>query len=83
MKNSIRKNEHKLRMSYSEFFELAKRQPWKIGKCSQGEICWCRTILTDTMVFDEEGQLLNVVDSGAIHKELAEYIVNLHNANLK
>lgn len=78
-----RKNEHKIRMSYSEFFELAKRQRWKIGNCSQGQICWCRTVEIEDMIFDEDGVLRKVVNEGSMMKEMVEYIVELHNSNLK
>ena len=46
---------------------------WKIGPCFV-ENCWCAAILT---IDDKE-----ILGEGSIGKELAEYIVSLHNSHL-
>jgi len=47
---------------------------WESRLCPVGEKCWCRMLFTVT---GEE-----VMFEGAIDKELAEYIVCLHNNHL-
>jgi len=47
---------------------------WELRICPVGNHCWCRMIFTVT---GEE-----VLHEGAIDRELAEYIVSLHNRNL-
>jgi len=69
-------------MTYSEFFETAKDKPWKVIPCHSGTDCWCRIITTEEPVQDD-GEDLNISSWGSIPKEFAEYIVNLHNQNLK
>ena len=65
---------------------------WEVKSCFSGEDCWCRIIETvnKNLFFkrkysdDEEYEQLatGVIDSGAINKKLADYIVKLHNENL-
>ena len=47
---------------------------WESKPCRVGNSCWCRMLFTVT---GEE-----VLHEGAIDKELAEYIVSLHNSHL-
>ena len=69
-------------MTYSEFFETAKVKPWKVIPCHSGTECWCRIIeVCDLERSNDEDSYIN--NSGSIPKEFAEYIVNLHNQNLK
>jgi len=50
--------------------------PWFIETCSQGEKCWCRTIVTKKGSDDMKDC---VIPSGCITKEDAEFIVDLVN----
>lgn len=54
-------------------------EKWHIVTCSAGESCWCRIITTNPESDDME---YCVVPSGAISKEVAEHVVNLHNKSL-
>jgi hypothetical protein len=60
-----------------------KSTEWKIGTCTQGESCWCRTILLKDEVLDFEGEPIYVAPSGTIDKEIAEYLISLHNETIK
>ena len=58
---------------------------WEVIECPSGEGCWCRSIaFKDEAIWethpDEEAY---IVPSGSVHKEVGEYIVNLHNSRLK
>ena len=48
-----------------------------------GESCWCRMVVPETEILDEIGLPIHVIKSASIDKELAEYIVKMHNNNLK
>ncbi len=49
---------------------------WYVMECSAGESCWCRIIGTN---IDSNALEDCVVTSGALTKEKAEHIVELHN----
>lgn len=53
---------------------------WVTTTCSDGEACWCRIIL----VADADPDNLEnaIICSGAVHKEMAEHIVKVHNDSL-
>lgn len=53
------------------------RKRWAVGTCHLGEKCWCRII--DTEDPNDEDY---VIGAAALNKEVAEYIVKLHNAYL-
>lgn len=56
---------------------------WKIEECVDGKHCWCRLISPVVPYVDADGrEWYNIVDSGAIRKDLAEYIVKIHNDRL-
>lgn len=81
--------------SYEQARDYSLTVPWKTGMCADGESCWCRTILpienieyTDTA--DNFGRILEaklnidcIVPDGAIDKPTAEYIVILHNEEVR
>lgn len=56
-----------------------KELQWKVSLCNSGESCWCRVIET----VENIGDVGIVVSDGAIGKEEAEYIVELHNRRIK
>ena len=68
-------------MTYQEAINKSLTLKWKVGTCSQGEECWCRTITCDPpLMYEEVGdEEFYVVGSGQIMKEVAEHIVNIHN----
>jgi hypothetical protein len=68
-------------MTYQEAINESLTLKWKVGTCSQGEECWCRTITCDPpLMYEEVGdEEFYVVGSGQIMKEVAEHIVNIHN----
>ena len=69
-------------MTYQEAIDKSFTVKWKVGTCSQGEQCWCRTIeLAEPILFDDGNTLSEyyIVRSGEMLKETAEYFVKLHN----
>jgi len=69
-------------MTYSEFFEIAKDKPWKVIPCHAGTECWCRIITVEE--FERpDNEDSHISSWGSISKEFAEYLVELHNQNLK
>jgi hypothetical protein len=54
---------------------------WKADLCHTGESCWCRIIVPKTPIFYKEEEM-TICGSGTISKEVAEYLVNLHNSSL-
>jgi hypothetical protein len=71
-------------MKYQEAIEKSFQVKWKVGTCSQGEKCWCRTIKPIEPIFYEDGGDAEyyVVGMGELSKETAEYFVELHNEKL-
>ena len=55
---------------------------WKVSECFVKD-CWCSIIEPENKITDENGFENYICPSGAIHKDIAEYIVELHNKNLK
>lgn len=70
-------------MTYKEALEQVKNVEWKTSICHSGEECWCRVIEPSEPLTDDDGNEIYIATSGSIHKEHAEYIVNLHNEKLK
>jgi len=76
-------------MTYKEAVQELYNRPWKTVTCSQGESCWCRIIETVEPIEyqvnkSEENEdtfelISNVIPMGSIDKNVAEYVVNLHN----
>jgi hypothetical protein len=68
-------------MTYQEAIEKSFQVKWKVGTCSQGEECWCRTIKPIEPIFFEDGGNAEyyVVGTGELRKETAEHFVKLHN----
>ena len=69
-------------MTYQEAIDKSFTTKWKIGNCSQGEQCWCRTIKPVEPILFEDGDTEEeyyVLKGGEVHKETAEHIVKLHN----
>ena len=62
-------------MTYQEAIEKSFTTQWKIGVCSQGEQCWCRTIIPIEPIFYKDGNSDDsyyIVQSGQMRKETAE-----------
>ena len=69
-------------MTYQEAIEKSFTIKWKVGTCSQGEQCWCRTIEPTEPILYKDGDiegLYFIVGSGEMLKETVEYFVKLHN----
>ena len=72
-------------MNYQEAEDKALTVKWKIGTCSQGEECWCRTIVPVEAILYSEYEYIDteseysIVRAGEIHKQVAERIVEDHN----
>ena len=69
-----------------EFKDLLKYE-WKVDKCTT-ENCWCAWITTKDPIYFKSNdkhceEAAYIAPSGAIPKELAEHIVELHNLTLK
>jgi len=56
---------------------------WKTKVCISGKQCWCRMIYPVKKIEYSEGEIMNVVGAGSISKNVAEYIVRLHNDSLQ
>lgn len=70
-------------LTYDEALAKSFQVPWKTSQCIQGEKCWCRIIEpVDRIIYDGDEEVY-IAGSGAIPKEYAEYIVDLHNQRLK
>lgn len=75
-------------MNHEQAIQKSLTVPWKLDVCKEGEKCWCRIIRpTEKIEYvsksDGPTVLDCVVDYGSIDKETAEYVVELHNKNLK
>ena len=73
-------------LSYSEAISEAFNRKWIIDTCSQGEDCWCRTIKTDPPIHFLDGDTTEeyyVVGMGSLNRQLVEYLVELHNRNIR
>ena len=57
---------------------------WKTTTCGQGDKCWCRLIVPVKPIKYGNDEVFDcIVHMGAIDKELAEYIVELHNTKIE
>jgi len=70
-------------MTYKEAQEHSLTVKWKTATCNQGEQCWCRAILPEEEILDKDENEIIIAHDACLSKELAEYIVKLHNDNLK
>ena len=70
-------------MTYQEALKKSFQVKWKIGTCSEGEECFCRTIKPiEPILYEDSTQWVleyYIVGSGRLHKEIAEHFVKLHN----
>jgi hypothetical protein len=72
-------------MTYEEAQEMSLQVKWKTSTCSQGEECWCRTIVPVEPILYSEYQMIDteqeytIVRPGELNQELAEHFVRLHN----
>ena len=76
---------YKQSKTYHEAIEKSFQVKWKVGTCSQGEECWCRTIKPVGSIIYKDGDIdaeYYVVGSAELLKETAEYFVKLHNEKL-
>ena len=61
------------------------KKKWKTATCTLGEKCWCRCVVTEDYKkewFDDQMEYC-VIPSQSVNKKLAQYIVKLHNENIK
>lgn len=70
--------------TYQEAEKHLWEVPWRVTPCTQKD-CWCAGVgpvesIRSAGEIEEEHY---VIHSGVITKEIAEYIVNLHNEKLK
>ena len=75
-------------LNYTEAIQESLKRKWIVGTCSQGEVCWCRTITCEEPLMyqeykDIEPEEFSVVRQGDLGKEIVEHIVKLHNESLK
>ncbi len=72
-------------MTHEEAYDLVLKVKWKTEPCIQsGEQCWCRLIVPEVPIKYDKDEIeeVYIVGSGAMHKKLAEHIVELHNKSL-
>lgn len=67
-------------MTYEETKLKLLTLPWKSVNCTQ-ETCWCGGITTEEPIEYEDNELY-VVETGSMFKEIAEYIIKIHNETL-
>ena len=77
-----------MKLNYQQAIEESLKRRWKIGTCSQGEECWCRTIkCEDPLMFsesdDSEEEEYHVVRSGELNRETVEHLVRIHNQQVE
>lgn len=77
------KKESNKSLTYDEAFDLSFKVKWRTGLCNSGKECWCRTIETQTNIKYDGNNNFYIVGDGSLPKELANYIVKLHNRSLK
>lgn len=74
--------------SYEYAQQYSLNIPWKLDICNVGEECWCRMIVpTEKIEYTHKYssgkettcEIEDIITDGAIDKDIAEYIVNLHN----
>lgn len=78
-------------MNFKEAEKLAYKTRWKIGTCNSGEKCWCRTIEPEKTIeyfiynkdMPPDKHEFYIIGDASVDKKLANYIVKLHNKNLK
>ena len=75
-------------LNYTEAIQESLKRKWIVGTCSQGEVCWCRTITCEEPLMyqeykDIEPEEFSVVGQGDLGKDIVEHIVKLHNESLK
>ena len=77
--------------NYDEAQQYSLNILWKLEFCNVGEKCWCRIILPTQKIEyvhkyssgnETVCELDCIVPDGAIDKDIAEYIVDLHNKRL-
>jgi hypothetical protein len=52
---------------------------WKVGICFEGSKCWCRTVVTEEELTDEEGWVIEICGYGNLDEEKASAIAENHN----
>ena len=70
-------------MNYKQALKHALKVKWKVSLCNEGKSCWCRIIEPMEDIKHDDNDGIYITKSGSINKEHAEYIVKLHNDNLK
>lgn len=74
-------------MTYEEARKKALSVKWKINECFSGEGCWCRLIEPEEpIIYNTNGEIEEtyaIAHSGCIEKDIAEYLVKLHNDSLE
>lgn len=70
--------------TYDEAKDALKKVRWKTKECGTKN-CWCLMILPeDPIYYDYKGdEEVYVASAGALSKDIAEYIVELHNNSLE
>jgi len=69
-------------MNYNEAEEKSLQVEWVTQVCHSGEECWCRMITTKEPLIYDEDEVFYISQSGQLTKEVAEYLVNLHNEKI-
>jgi len=66
-------------MTHQDAKNQAMSVRWKTRTCSEGEKCWCRMIVPEIPIPNDEDLTVFIAGSGAIEKDFAEHIVLIHN----
>ena len=70
-------------MTYKEAQELAMKVRWKTEECFSGSDCWCELIVPETDIIDDDGNKICIIPTASVLKNVAKYIVELHNKNIE
>ena len=70
-------------MNFEEAKKLSLEVEWKTTPCQAGKECWCRIIEPVETITDDDGNEIYIAGYGAIPKDYAEHIVQLHNDFIK
>lgn len=71
----------KSKLTYNQAEEKMLTVEWKTSPCGQDN-CWCRIIEPKEPIISEDDEQHYVAAAGSLTKEVAEYLVELHNKKI-
>lgn len=71
----------KSKLTHKEAEEKMLTVEWKTTACGQDN-CWCSIIEPKEPIISENGEEHYIAPAGSLTKEVAEYLVELHNKRI-